>query len=214
MRSSGVGAISFEMTLHRRRKPSWEPLSVAGCDCVTAAKHRAVASHNCGWLSEEGHALKTSPGSTHTKQRKPTTSTCEQRQSCRRQSTNPAHQKPNEMPKQVHDIKQFIELCRRKDAKSMFFPTITRKQQKLTTLDYSCPHKGRFSLFCGKFQRQEVIDAELKRSKMVEFQEKAKILIEVYSEYTEGFQGLDFDQIQSPMPPSSLHPRPQRCREG
>lgn len=37
---------------------------------------------------------------------------------------------------------------------------------------------------------------------------QVKILIGVYSGYTEGFQRFIFDQIQSPMPPSPLHPRP------
>lgn len=34
----------------------------------------------------------------------------------------PLRQLYPKMPKQVHDIKQFIELCRRKDASCMFYP--------------------------------------------------------------------------------------------
>lgn len=49
-----------------------------------------------------------------------------------------------------------------------FLPTLI-VTWKLMSLYYSCPHKGRFSLFRRKLQQQEVVDVELERAECLNY---------------------------------------------
>ena len=104
------------------------------------------------------------------------------------------------MPREISDIKSFIEICRRKDASCTFHPTLEIAGDGVKSVESA----GNGAVAAKAAQARERIEREIEY--LADFMSCNSCAREE--------ERRQADQVQGPLQPRALHPCPQGQRQG